>query len=315
MMHVEPAFLHVLLWVGALLAVATVAGEILRRRVISAGGQETVRNLNARIRSWWVMIALFSAALVFGRVVTVGFFAMLSFLALREYFSLTPTRRGDHIALFASFFVVIPLQYWLVAIGWYGLFAVLVPVYVFVALPAIAAMAGEVEDFTARSARVQFGLLLTVYALSNAPALLMLKPAGGYSLPPAMLLLFLMVVVQVSDVFQYVAGKLFGRTKLAPAVSPSKTVEGLVGGGLVAVAVGVLLHGLTPFSVPVAAGMSLLIVVAGFLGGLALSAMKRDLGAKDWGRMIGGHGGILDRMDSVCFAAPVFFHVTRYFYT
>jgi len=310
-----PIFRPLALAIILLLSAATMVGVVLQRRVTSPAGRETVANLNARIRSWWLMIALFAAALLCGAQVTVVFFAVLSFLALREFLSLIPTGSGDHVSLLAAFFVVIPLQYWLIGIGWYGLFAVLVPVYVFVTLPAIAAIAGEVKDFTARSARLQFGLLLAVYALSNAPALLMLKPMGDYRLPPAMLLLFLMVVVQVSDVFQYIAGKLFGRTRLAPSVTPSKTVEGLLGGGLVAVAAGTLLRGLTPFSAPAAAGISLLIVVAGCLGGLVLSAMKRDLGAKDWGRMIGGHGGILDRMDSVCFAAPLFFHLTRYFYT
>jgi phosphatidate cytidylyltransferase len=127
-----------------------------------------------------------------------------------------------------------------------------------------------------------------------------------------LLLLYLLLVVQISDVFQYVVGKLFGRRKLAPSVSPSKTVEGLVGGGLCAVAVGACLWWITPFSFWGSAGMSLLIVIAGFLGGLALSAVKRSLGAKDWGHMIEGHGGMLDRLDSVSFAAPVFFHVVHY---
>jgi phosphatidate cytidylyltransferase len=236
-------------------------------------------------------------------------------MALREFVTLTPTRRGDHRMLFLAFFVVVPLQYWLIGINWYGLFAVLIPVYVFVTLPAISVLAGDTQDFLARSAKVQWGLWLCVYALSNAPALLMLDTIPDYHLPPAMLLLYLMIVVQMSDVFQYVCGKLFGRTKLAPSVSPSKTVEGLVGGGAIAIAIGTLLHGMTPFSPWQAAGMSLLIVVAGFFGGLVLSAIKRDLGVKDWGRTIEGHGGILDRMDSVCFAAPLFFHATRYWFT
>jgi phosphatidate cytidylyltransferase len=181
-------------------------------------------------------------------------------------------------------------------------------------LPAVSVIAGDTSDFLARSAKVQWGLLLAVYALSNAPALLMLD-IPGYRLPPALLLLYLMIVVQMSDVFQYVFGKLLGRRKLAPSVSPSKTVEGLLGGGIAAIAVGTLLHVITPFSPLEAAGMSALIVVAGFFGGLVLSAIKRDLGVKDWGSMIGGHGGVLDRMDSVCFAAPLFFHLTRYWFT
>lgn len=311
----EPLFAGLALGVVVLLACSTVVGIILQRHVRSAAARETVSNLNARVRSWWVMVGVFAAALVFGRTVTLGLFGIMSFLALREFMTLTPTRPGDHRTLFLSFFVVVPLQYWLIAIDWYGMFAVLIPVYVFAALPAVSVIAGDTQDFLARTAKVQWGLWLTVYALSAAPALLMLHNIPGYHLPRAMLLLFLMIVVQMSDVFQYVCGKLFGRTLLAPSVSPSKTVEGLIGGGLIAVGIGTLLHVITPFSPLQAAGMSTVLVIAGFLGGLVLSAIKRDLGAKDWGSAIGGHGGILDRMDSVCFSAPIFFHMTRYFFS
>ncbi len=314
-MYRQPAFLILVASVVGLLTVFTVLGAILAKRAKTPEATATVSNLNARVRAWWGMVALFAGAVVFGPTVTLVFFGILSFMAFREFITLTPTRMGDHRALFLAFFVVIPLQYWAISINWYGFFAVLIPVYVFILLPAVSAIAGDTQDFLARNAKVQFGLLLAVYALSNAPALLMLDNIPGYKLPPALLLLYLMVVVQMSDVFQYVCGKLFGRTKLAPTVSPSKTVEGLVGGGLMAVGIGTLLHGMTPFSPLQAAGMSLLIVVAGFFGGLVLSAIKRDLGVKDWGSLIEGHGGVLDRMDSVCFAAPLFFQLTRYWFT
>jgi phosphatidate cytidylyltransferase len=314
-MYKQPTFLIVIGSVIGLLAIFSILGAILARRATSPEAVATIENLNARVRAWWGMVALFGGAVVFGPTVTLIFFGILSFMAFREFITLTPTRFGDHRALFVCFFIVIPLQYYLISIDWYGLFAILVPVYIFILLPALAAIAGDTQDFLARSAKVQFGLLLTVYALSNAPALLMLTNIPDYRLPPALLLLYLMVVVQMSDVFQYVCGKLFGRTKLAPKVSPSKTVEGLVGGGLLAVGIGTLLHGMTPFSSLQAAGMSLLIVIAGFFGGLVLSAIKRDLGVKDWGSLIEGHGGVLDRMDSVCFAAPLFFQLTRYWFT
>jgi phosphatidate cytidylyltransferase len=134
----------------------------------------------------------------------------------------------------------------------------------------------------------------------------------GYQGQSLLLMLYLLLVVQISDVLQYVFGKLFGRHKLAPRVSPSKTVEGLVGGGLSAIAIGACMWWITPFTFWGSAGMSLVIVLAGFLGGLALSAVKRSIGAKDWGSMIEGHGGILDRLDSVTFAAPIFFHIVHY---
>jgi phosphatidate cytidylyltransferase len=153
--------------------------------------------------------------------------------------------------------------------------------------------------------------MLTVYCVSYAPAVLLLH-IPGYQGQSLLLMLYLLLVVQISDVLQYVFGKLFGRHKLAPRVSPSKTVEGLVGGGLSAVAIGACMWWITPFTFWGSAGMSLVIVLAGFLGGLALSAVKRSIGAKDWGSMIEGHGGILDRLDSVTFAAPIFFHIVHY---
>jgi phosphatidate cytidylyltransferase len=313
-MLAEPLFQRIIAGVLALLVVFSILGFILSR---GAGPQarDTVLNLNARVRAWWVMVALLGGAIAAGPGWTVALFGVVSFMALREFLTLTPMHRGDHLTLFLSFFVVVPLQFWLIATGWYGFFAVLIPVYVFVMLPAIAVLSGDTQDFLARNAKLQWGLWLTVYALSYAPALLMLDAVPGFHLPPAMLLLYLIIVVQMSDVFQYVCGKLFGRTKLAPSVSPSKTVEGLAGGGAIAIVIGTLLNGMTPFTHAEAAGMSLLIVAAGFFGGLTLSAMKRDLGVTDWGHMIEGHGGVLDRLDSVAFAAPLFFHLTRYWFT
>ena len=310
----EPWFLRLVGGVVALLTAFSILGWLLARRAKTDARRDVLRNLNARVRSWWLMIALFAAAVILGPIVTLVLFGLLSLMALREFLTLTPTRIGDHRSLFLCFFVFLPLQYALIGYAWYGLFAILIPVYAFLILPSLAAVAGDTRDFLARCAKVQWALMLAVYTISHAPALLMLQ-VPGYRLPPAMLLLYLMTVVQISDVFQYVFGKLFGRTRLAPAVSPSKTVEGLLGGGLTAIAVGTALHGVTPFTPLQAAAMSGLIVVFGFLGGFTLSAIKRDLGVKDWGRTIEGHGGVLDRLDSVSFAAPVFFHFTRYWFT
>jgi phosphatidate cytidylyltransferase len=305
-------------WLGAgavaLLSTASAIGWILAQRVKSDSGREVVRNLNARVRSWWGMVAVLAVAFLLGPVVTLVLFAATSFIALREFLSLTPTRAGDHVSLFVSFFVIVPVQYVLIGIGWYGLFSIFIPVYVFLLLPALAALAGDTEQFLARCAKVQWALMLTVFCISHAPALLLLE-IKGYERQNALLLTYLLTVVQLSDVLQYVFGKLFGKHKLAPNVSPSKTVEGLVGGGLAAIGVGTGLWWITPFTAGQAAILSALTVAAGFLGGFVLSAVKRDLGAKDWGRMIEGHGGVLDRMDSVSFAAPLFFHVTRFFFT
>lgn len=295
----------------ALLAVASLAGWLLSLRVTGEQGLETVRNLNARIRAWWVMVAIFGIAFLFGKGVTIVLFALVSFYCLREFYSLTPTHPSDHPAMAAAFYVFLPLQYWLVWIDWVTMLTIAIPVYAFLALPVLSMLRGVTADYLQRVAKIQWGLMLGVFCISHAPALLMLD-LGGHE--PLYLLFFLVTVVQLSDVLQYVAGKLAGRTRLAPNVSPSKTLEGLVLGGLAATGAGTALWWITPFSPLEAAGMAAAIVVAGALGGLVLSAVKRSLGAKDWGAMIRGHGGALDRMDSVAFAAPLFFHMTNYFF-
>ncbi|WP_158881644.1 phosphatidate cytidylyltransferase [Rhodanobacter sp. L36] len=296
----------------SLLLLASAIGWWLHRRA-APDKREVIDNLNMRIRAWWVMVAVLCGCFLLGRVTTLVFFAMASFFALREFTTLTPTRRGDHLPLVVCFYLAIPLQYWLIGADWYGLFAICIPVYGFLLLPALTAFTGDIENFLERSTKIQWGLMLTVYCISYAPAVMLLH-IPGYEGQSLLLMLYLLLVVQISDVLQYVFGKLFGKHKLAPKVSPSKTIEGLVGGGLSATAIGTALWWITPFSPLGSAGMSLIIVVSGFLGGLALSAVKRSLGAKDWGTMIEGHGGILDRLDSVCFAAPIFFHVVRYAY-
>jgi phosphatidate cytidylyltransferase len=295
----------------AFLTAATLIGALLEARASSDEARATTHNLNARTRSWWVMVCVLAAAILLGKTAVIVLFGFLSYMALREFWTLTPSRRGDHRALFLSFFVVLPIQYLLLGFDWYGMFAIFIPVYAFLILPAISTLAGDTETFLARSARVQWALMLTVYAISHAPALLLLDTGT----PPIQLLLYLVIVVQLSDVFQYVFGKLFGRTRFSPSISPSKTLEGLLGGGLTAIAIGTALYGMTPFTPLQAAGMSAAIVVSGFFGGFVLSAVKRDLRAKDWGKLIEGHGGILDRLDSVTFSAPIFFHLVRYWFT
>jgi len=314
-MTMQHKFWWIMGGVLVLLTIASAIGELLAQRNRRFGGNdEVIANLNARIRAWWVMAAVLCACFLLGRVATLVLFALASFFALREFLTLTPSRRGDHLPLVLCFYLAIPLQYWLIGIEWYGLFAILIPVYGFLLLPAITALEGDVEDFLSRTTKILWGLMLTVYCISYAPALLLLH-IPGYTDQNLLLLVYLLLVVQLSDVLQYVFGKLFGRHKLAPEVSPSKTVEGLFGGGLAAIAIGAGLWWITPFSFWISAGMSLVIVLAGFLGGLALSAVKRSLGAKDWGTMIEGHGGMLDRFDSISFAAPIFFHLVHYFYT
>lgn len=306
-----------LLWLltglAALLLAATAIGQVLERVVAGASARETVDNINARVRAWWVMSVAFALAIVSGEIGAVVLFALISFLALREFVTLSPTSRADHVALVWSFFIVTPIQYVLVGMKWYGLFSILIPVYGFLLVTARLVLVGETERFLERAATIQWGLMACVYCISYAPAVLLLDVKGGEQ-QAAKLLFFLVVVVQLSDVFQYVWGKLIGRRRIVPTISPNKTWEGFVGGVACAVALGTSLWWATVFNPWQAALMALAIAVAGFLGGLVMSAIKRDRGVKDFGAMIEGHGGVLDRVDSLLFAAPLFFHLTRFFF-
>ena len=312
-MNPQEKFYWLMGGVVILLVVASLVGWILQRRAARRGGSSVIDNLNARIRAWWVMVAVIAACFLLGQTATVVLFAIASGFALREFVTLTPTRPGDHLPLVVCFYILLPVQYWLIADGWYNLFAIFLPVYGFLLLPVLTAVSGDTELFLERVTKLQWGVMITVYCISYAPALLLVN-VPGYSGQNLLLMIYLLLVVQISDVLQYVFGKLFGKHKIAPHVSPSKTVEGFVGGGLSAVGIGTALWWVTPFTPLQACGMAAVIVIAGFLGGLALSAVKRSLGAKDWGSMIEGHGGMLDRLDSVSFAAPVFFHFTAYFF-
>ncbi|MGZ8921351.1 MAG: phosphatidate cytidylyltransferase, partial [Limisphaerales bacterium] len=241
-------------------------------------------------------------------------FALISFWALREFITLTPTRLGDHRSLFWMFFIVLPLHYILLATEWYGLFVIFIPVYAFLILPVRSAAAGDCERFLERTSEMQWALMICVYCVSHAPALLTLK-IPNYLGENAKLLIWFVTVVQMNDVLQYIWGKSLGKHPIAPKVSPNKTWEGLIGGTASAVLLGAALHSITPFTPGQAAGMSLAITLMGFSGGLVMSAIKRDRRIKDFGASIAGHGGILDRIDSLCFAAPIFFHFTRYYFT
>ena len=297
----------------ALLVLASIIGWILSRRVTSEAGRATVENINARTRAWWMMVLVFGVAVATGGVGSIILFTIISFLALREFITLAPTGTGDHRALFWCFFIVTPLQYYLIWIEWYGLFSIMIPVYVAIFVGIRTVLAGDTERFLERTATTQWALMICVYFVSYAPALLMLK-IPGYSGQNAKLMFFLVLVVQLSDVLQYVWSKSIGRHKVAPSISPNKTWEGFIGGVLTASAIGTAVWWATPFT-PLQAGlMSLAITLMGFSGGLIMSAIKRDRGVKDYGSLIQGHGGVLDRIDSLCFAAPVFFHLTRYYF-
>lgn len=352
----DPKTLGLVCGVVVILGAATAVVSVLRRRTDSGIDPAIVQTFWLRLRAWWIFCAVLVTALVLAKAATVILFGLISFWALREFITLTPTRPGDHRALFWVFFLVTPLQFVLVGLEWYALYSILIPVYVFLFVPARIAMSGDTKRFLERTAKIQAGLLICVYCLSYAPALLTLPlrhPAGQQTTaatataptngpgtpgpqteqaavphaeaplnePPeesdsgnnARLLFFFILIVQLSDTLQYAWAHLPSKHVIVPTIHPGKTWEGLLGGaGSVALIGAALWWAIPPFPYWFAGGMSLVIALMGFAGALTMSAIKRDRGVKDYGTLVEGHGGILDRIDSICFAAPVFYHFTRY---
>lgn len=272
------------------------------------------KELSARVKSWWVMIAIFSIALLSSPIVSVMFFGLISFLAFKEYVSVIPLRKADRRVLFWAY-LTIPIQYILVATNQYGLFIVFIPVWVFFLLPFRLILAKQTDGFLKSVSAISWGLMITVFAVSHAAMLMKFPATGDHAAGGAGLILFLAILNQGNDVAQYVWGKMFGKHKIVPDVSPKKTWEGFLGGVGTTMVMAVLLHSfLTPFSIPFALFVGAMLAVTGFIGDVTFSAMKRDLKIKDAGALIPGHGGILDRIDSLSLSAPLFFHTVRFFY-
>ncbi|NJN46115.1 MAG: phosphatidate cytidylyltransferase [Candidatus Competibacteraceae bacterium] len=271
--------------------------------------------LKQRISSWWTIVIVCSVALTLNRTVTLLFFALISFLALKEYLSLIPTRRADRRVLFWAY-LSIPIQYYWISVEWYGMFIIFVPVYLFLLLPVAMILAGETQGYLRAAGTLHWGLMSMVFSLSHLAFLLVLPGDMGLSSVSGQgLVLFLIVLTQLNDVAQYCWGKWLGRHPISPKVSPNKTVEGFLGGVLTTIVMACgLAPLLTPFTLIDTVLVGAMIAVAGFFGDLSISALKRDLGIKDSGTLLPGHGGILDRVDSLTYTAPLFFHFTRYFY-
>lgn len=295
-----------------ILVLASLLVALLRRLQPKSNFTE----LSQRINTWWMMAGVFTVAMVLSRTVSLVFFAFISFLALKEYLSLIPTRKADRRPLFWAY-LVIPLQYFWVYAEWYGMFIIFIPVFCFLLLPVRMLLVGETEGYLRATGTIQWGLMTTVFSLSHAAFLLILRDKEYPNvLAGPGLMLYLVVLTQLNDVAQFIWGKTLGRHKIVPSVSPKKTWEGFLGGVLTTILLaGLLGPFLTPMNLRQSILAGLIIGVGGFFGDINLSALKRDLGIKDTGSLLPGHGGILDRVDSLTYTAPLFFHFIYYLFT
>lgn len=311
--------LFVIVFGFLLLASATVFALSIRDHEDEAYGERLRNNLKSVdgvIRASWVMMLIFWIGWVTGDWVALALFGLVSFFALREFLTLSPTRRGDHRSLVLAFFVVLPLQYWLIGSGHFDMFAVFIPVYAFLALPLASALANDPLRFLERNAKLQWGIMVCIYGMSHVPALLLLK-FPGYDNQNAFMVFFLVLVVQTCMVTQHLASRKLQRSPVAPAISQSFNWPswwlGIAAGSLL----GALLAGITPWVPGTAFAFSFIACVAGSMGHLVMKALKRDRGIPSWGahvKSVTGAGGLLDRIDALCFAAPVFFHSVKWYF-
>ncbi|WP_420858475.1 phosphatidate cytidylyltransferase [Marivivens marinus] len=305
----------ILLTLGAfgVLIVMTMIGDAARLRMPQGRTSVMVETYMTRVQSWWAMVILLSLALLLGMTGVSLLFAVAGFAALREFLTLTTKSRADHWALALGFFVVLPLQFIFVGFGWAGLFTVFVPVYAFLLLPVISALRGNSDRFLMRVAETQWGLMIAVYCLSHVPALMTLN-IDGYGGREVLLIAFLVIVVQAGDLVDIYFGRRFGNRRIAPGISP-KTLEGALAGIGTAVILGALLNWITPFGLWGAVGMAAAASASGMAGNIVFAAIKRDRGVKDWSHLIPGQGGLIDQLDSVIFAAPIFYHLSHLIWT
>lgn len=283
----------------------TVFAEVLRSR---HGGSPVAQTFATRVESWWAMVILFALALIAGPLGIVALMGFGAFAALREFTTFSHSSQADHLTLAAGFYVVLPLQFLFVYMDWAGMISVFIPVYVFLLLPVLSVLRGDTRGFLVRVSRIQWGLMVCVYAFSHLPALMWLH-LGGAQDRMVLLIAFVVVVVQSADLVDFFIGRRFGRHRMLPGLS-RRTWEGTLASLGFATALGAALSWTTPYGPLWAAGMGVVATLAGICGNLVLTAIKRDMGEKDWSHLIPGQGGVLDQMDSVIFAAPVVYHLT-----
>jgi phosphatidate cytidylyltransferase len=308
MLPIKPHVAWALIGIVGILVAASLIVLVMK----IARPDNDIGELVARVKSWWMMVIIFSIAMAISPTVSIVFFAFLSFMALKEFLSLVPTRRADRRVLFWAY-LAIPVQYLWVWQHWYGMFIIFIPVYAFLLLPTRMILIGETTGFLRAVGTLHWGMMTMVFCLSHVAYLLVLpadkNPAGG----GAGLVLYLVFLTQFNDVMQYTWGKLLGRHKIIPKVSPNKTWQGFLGGVLTtALLATVLGPWLTPLSSLEAIIAGLIIGAGGFIGDVIISALKRDIGVKDSGTLLPGHGGLLDRLDSLLYTAPLFFHFVYY---
>lgn len=263
-----------------------------------------------RVKTWWGMFVVFCLATLFNPVVSLLSLMVLCFFGLKEYFSMMKKTRKADRRLFLWAYLAIPLQFYWIYIGWYGMFIVFIPVYVFLFLPLPRLLGKGTSGFLRSVSSTQWGLMLMVFGLSHLAYYQFATPEYG-----ANLVLFLVVLTQVNDVIHYLISLYIGKRKVVPSANPTITWEGFIGAAIVTTIVSFLIYPyLTPLDLKFGILSGVLISLSGFFGSLTISVLKRDLLIGDREKFDTLKESYLNRVDSLTYTAPVFFHVIRYYF-
>lgn len=276
--------------------------------------KKNVENFKTRMKSFWIIVFLFTGAFMFNKVSAILLIMLISYLALKEFFSMIPTRRADRRVLLWAY-LSIPIQFYFLYTGWITMFYLFIPLYLFILIPLRMVLIGDTEGFLKSCGTIHWGLMTCVYAIGYFAAYFSIpndiNPAGG----ALGLLLYILVLTVFNDFSQYFFGRTLGKNKVIQKVSPNKTWEGLIGGIISTTIVAMWLSKLlTPLTLKQAFVIGIILSIAGFFGDITMSAIKRDMEVKDTGTLLPGHGGILDRLDSMIFTVPLFFHYIAYYF-
>ena len=263
---------------------------------------------------WWVFLVSILVS-VFGTVGALVVCAIISFLGLREFITLTPVKSGDYLALFFAFFIFLPLQYVLIGMEQFGFFTVLIPVYAFLLLPVLSVVRQDIDKFLSRTSALQWGLMIAVYCLSHTVAILHTASVSDYSTPrKALLLLFFLTLVRSAMLWQHMADYFFKKQagRIARLIHSRMTWQGLFVSAAANAAIASSFFWFTTFTFWQAAIAGGLISFAAVFGRFVMRGITYSLGIKDWGELTGGQQGVMDRLDAVLYAAPIFFHYAQF---
>lgn len=302
---------EVSLVLGAIYLLITILTIIFYSVKSIKGESKLINELIERTNSWWVMLLVLTLVVFINReVATVGI-ALLSLIAFRELSSNLNLRPADRRTLLWCY-IGIPFQFMAAYTQYFDFFVIFIPIIMYIFLSFRTVAHGDIQNITRSLGAIHWCVMLTIFSFSHLAYMLSFPEREGFSAGNGGLILFIILITEINDIFQFTCGKLFGKNKIIPSVSPNKTTEGFLGGMILTTITGYFLNFLLPINTEKTVILTILLCIVGFGGDITLSAVKREHNIKDMGTSIPGHGGMMDRLDSLAFTSVSFFYLIRY---